>query len=104
MMNYQYIEQLLDKYFECQTTLEEEQILRSFFAQEDVPAHLLKYRELFNSQSFGKNAETLGADFDQRILNAIGAEDIKSLIAKYPTVDPAAMGIPRGYQNEPLWQ
>ena len=31
-------------------------------------------------------------------------KDIKSLIAKYPAVDPAAMGIPRGYQNEPLWQ
>ena len=31
-------------------------------------------------------------------------KDIKTLIAKYPTVDPAAMGIPRGYQNEPLWQ
>ena len=76
MMNYQYIEQLLDKYFECQTTLEEEQILRSFFAQENVPVHLLSYRELFNSQSFGKNAESLGADFDQRIFNALGMEEV----------------------------
>jgi hypothetical protein len=75
MMDYKYIEQLLDKYFECQTTLEEEQILRAFFAQEDVPAHLLSYRKLFNYQSFGKNSESLGNDFDERILNIIGGEN-----------------------------
>ena len=74
-MDYKYIEQLLDKYFECQTTLEEEQILRAFFAQEDVPAHLLSYRELFTYQSFGKNSESLGNDFDERILNIIGGEN-----------------------------
>ncbi len=90
MMNYQYIEQLLDKYFEAQTTLEEEQILRAFFAQEDVPVHLLSYRKLFISQSFGKlracspehllerkNAESLGDDFDQRILSLINEEEVK---------------------------
>jgi len=76
MMNYQYIEQLLDKYFEAQTTLEEEQILRAFFAQEDVPMHLLSYRKLFISQSFGKNAESLGDDFDQRILSLINEEEV----------------------------
>lgn len=85
-MDYKYIEQLLDKYFECQTTLEEEQILRAFFAQENVPAHLLQYRELFVSQAFGKNAESLGTDFDERILSIIGAEDkekeVKHVVAR----------------------
>ena len=42
-------------------------------------------------------------------LNAINpsntfAKDIKALLAKYPSVDPAAMGCPRGWQEEPLWQ
>ena len=32
------------------------------------------------------------------------AKDIKTLLAKYPVVDPAAMGMPRGWQSEPLWQ
>ena len=73
-MDYKYIEQLLDKYFEAQTTLEEEQILRAFFAQEDVPAHLLPYREFFTYQSFGKNAESLGSDFDEKMLSIIGKE------------------------------
>lgn len=72
MMDYKYIEQLLDKYFEAQTSLGEEQILRAFFAQEDVPTHLLPYREFFVYQSFGKNAEALGEDFDQKILGIIG--------------------------------
>ncbi len=85
-MDYKYIEQLLDKYFECQTTLEEEQILRAFFAQENVPAHLLQYRELFVSQAFGKNAESLGTDFDERILSIIGAEkkeeEVKHVVAR----------------------
>ena len=42
MMDYKYIEQLLESYFDCRTTLQEEQILRSFFSQEDVPAHLIQ--------------------------------------------------------------
>ena len=42
-------------------------------------------------------------------LNAIDpsntfTEDIKTLLLKYPVVDPAAMGFPRGWQNEPLWK
>ena len=31
-------------------------------------------------------------------------KDIQALLSKYPVVDPAAMGFPRGWENEPLWQ
>ena len=72
-MDYKYIEQLLDRYFDCLTTLEEEQILRSFFSQEDVPAHLMQYRELFAYETEQKN-ETLGEDFDARMLSIIEEE------------------------------
>ena len=42
-------------------------------------------------------------------LNAIHSnntftKDIKALLSKYPAADPAAMGFPKGWQNEPLWQ
>ena len=30
-------------------------------------------------------------------------KDIKALLVKYPVADPAAMGFPRGWKNEPLW-
>lgn len=70
-MDYKYIEQLLDLYFDSQTTLQEEQILRAFFAQEDVPEHLTQYADLFQYEH--KAAQlTLGIDFDARILERIG--------------------------------
>ena len=77
-MDYKYIEQLLDSYFEAKTNLEEENILRAFFAQENIPSHLRKYVELFREQSFGKNAETLGSDFDTRIMQEIGMTNMKT--------------------------
>ena len=72
-MNYQYIEQLLDRYFDCITTLEEEQILRSFFNQEDVPAHLMQYRDIFACHTESRKDE-LGANFDARLLALIQEE------------------------------
>jgi len=66
-MDYKYIEQLLERYWECQTTLEEEDILRTFFSQKDVPASLLKYRELFAYEQAEVHDDTLGEDFDRRM-------------------------------------
>ena len=70
-MDYKYIEQLLERYWEGETTLQEEAILRAFFSQDDVPAHLMKYKSLFDC---GLQEETLGDDFDARILDSIGEE------------------------------
>lgn len=42
------IDELLDKYFEGETSCEEERRLRRFFTEEEkVPEHLLVYRPLF---------------------------------------------------------
>lgn len=67
-MDYKYIEQLLERYWECQTTLEEEAILRSFFSQEDIPASLIAYRSLFAYQKEQPQKDVLGSDFDKRML------------------------------------
>jgi len=40
-------EELLQKYFEGETSLEEEQSLRIFFLQEEIPGDLLPYRKWF---------------------------------------------------------
>ena len=45
-MDYKYITQLLDRYWKCETTLEEEEILKAFFCQKDVPADFCKYKDL----------------------------------------------------------
>ena len=63
-MDYKYIEQLLERYWQCETTLQEEAILHSFFSQEDVPAELQQYTALFATQ---QPEEALGDDFDARI-------------------------------------
>ena len=76
-MNYQYIEQLIERYFNCQTTLQEEQILRSFFAQEDVPGHLMPYAELFQYEIEAR-AEELDAEFDQKVLSLVQAQEAEN--------------------------
>lgn len=53
-MDYKYIEQLLERYWNCETSLEEEQILRSFFHQKEIPAHLLRYKAMFAYQEIEK--------------------------------------------------
>jgi len=42
------IENLLEKYFEAETSIQEEAILQEYFAQEEVPEHLKQYKEMFN--------------------------------------------------------
>ena len=66
-MDYKYIEQLLERYFEAETTLKEEQILKAFFEQneESLPKELRQYRSLFAALV---QEETLGDDFDERLL------------------------------------
>ena len=49
-MDYKYIEQLLERYWEGETTLQEEAILRTFFSQPDMPDHLRKYQPLFSME------------------------------------------------------
>ena len=41
------IEQLLVRYYDGETNEAEEKELKKFFAQEDIPAHLLAEKKLF---------------------------------------------------------
>ena len=59
-MDYKYIEQLLESYWQGETTLQEEAILRNFFSQQDIPEHLRKYKALFTYEK----KRPLGDDFD----------------------------------------
>ena len=66
-MDYKYIEQLLERYWNAETTLEEENILRTFFCQKDIPAEMEPLRPLFTANA----EESLDDDFDARILAMI---------------------------------
>ena len=67
-MDYKYIDQLLERYWAAETTLEEEKILRTFFSQADIPAELEKYQSLFAYESMAAE-EKLEAGFDEKILS-----------------------------------
>ncbi len=69
-MDYKYIEQLLERYWEGETTLQEESILRTFFSQEAIPEALQQYQPLFADEL--QKEEPLGEAFDMRILEMIG--------------------------------
>ncbi|WP_299536227.1 hypothetical protein [Ulvibacterium sp.] len=48
------IEKLLEKYFEASTTVAEEEMLKVYFSQEKIPAHLEQYTPLFQYFSNAK--------------------------------------------------
>ena len=74
-MDYKYIEQLLERYWRCETSLQEAEILRMFFSQEDIPAALLPYRHLFIYEQNEKAVDVLGDDFDQKVLGLIREDE-----------------------------
>lgn len=83
-MDYKYIEQLLERYWQAETTLQEESILRTFFSQPDIPEKLRKYQPLFDCN---QKEEKLGEDFDARILEMIG----EAPVAKTATITSRLM-------------
>ena len=80
-MDYKDIEQLLERYWQCETSVEEEATLRDFFAKEEVPAHLLRYKNLFVYQQVQQEVG-LGEDFDARIL-----AEVEPVVVKSKTLD-----------------
>jgi len=77
ILDYKYIEQLLEEYFNGETSVEEEKILRTFFCQEEIPESLAQYRDLFIYEQSEPKADCLGADFDEKMLKMIEEQDTK---------------------------
>ena len=69
-MDYKYIEILIERYFNCETSLEEERILKAFFHQEEVPDALKPYADIFAFEAADRN-DMLDEDFDQRVLGRL---------------------------------
>lgn len=62
-MNTREIEKLLEKYYDGETSLEEEKMLRAFFTGKEIPAYLQEHAPLFNWVSEEIQAET-SPDFE----------------------------------------
>ena len=84
-MDYRYIEQLLERYWRCETTLQEEEILRTFFSQDDIPAGLERYKALFRYEKTEPQTDVLGADFDARMMARIESQrTVKARVIRMP--------------------
>lgn len=109
-MDYKYIEQLLERYWACETSLQEEQILRTFFQQEEVPAHLIAYKYIFDVQQ--EQAEgTLGEDFDAKMMELISeqgevlpSERVESRMVKALPLGGAGKGTVWRLRLRPFYQ
>lgn len=69
-MDYSYIDKLLERYWQCDTTKEEEEMLRAFFRQAEIPQRFEPYRSLFAYEDAAAS-ESLGSDFDDKMLRLV---------------------------------
>lgn len=70
-MNKERINRLLDKYWACATSVEEERELRCFFSSgRPIPPELKPFEAWFRSAE-AETLSPLGADFDRRVLATI---------------------------------
>lgn len=67
----------MERYWQCETSVEEEAALRNFFLKEEVPAHLRRYKNLFVFQQLQQEVG-LGEEFDRRILAEVEAPVVKA--------------------------
>ena len=78
------IKVLLDKYWECQTNIEEENILHQFFTSENnIPEDLLKYKSIFDYKEQEKS-QKVSDNFLVSLNNKL--ENVKKEEKKYITV------------------
>ena len=73
-MDYKYIEQLIERYWAAETSVEEERILRDFFSQSDIPSHLRAEAEFFRAMD-EESRMKLDDAFDERILSRVESAD-----------------------------
>ncbi|WP_298649518.1 hypothetical protein [uncultured Proteiniphilum sp.] len=72
-MNSERIHSLLEKYWNCETSVQEEKELQDFFLGSDVAEELRHYIPLF-SYIRDEQTVTLSEGFDERLQNALQAE------------------------------
>ncbi len=75
-MNFHRIENLLEQYFEGNTSLEDEKILKDFFQGENIPAHLASLKNTFKYFSEENKKDELDESFDQKLFAKINHFEI----------------------------
>lgn len=68
------IEALLEKYWKCETSLEEETLLREYFRRPDVADHLADVASLFRHFDSARSQSITDISFDNRVLQQVTAK------------------------------
>jgi hypothetical protein len=71
-MNFKEIEELLEKFYEGDTTPAEELQLRDFFTREELPPHLSTHADLFRYYKEAGKEELPDPEFESRFIATIG--------------------------------
>jgi hypothetical protein len=79
-MNLHEIEKLLEKYFEGETSLSEEQMLRDFFASGNVPERWKNLERYFSFVIQEQNQLIDDIDFDNKVMSAVKGNKLAPLI------------------------
>lgn len=94
-MNYEYIRELLDKFYNGETTREEELELTDFFSSAaELPAELEADRKVFAVLAEAQAFAEAPADLDEKIMAAIDASTERHLLASVEEPAP--------YHHQPL--
>jgi len=81
LMDFKQIEQLLEKYWSCETSLEEEQQLREYFRGENIPGQFKEASELFRYFELQRN-QPLGETFDAELVKKIKGDQPRGKVVK----------------------
>ncbi len=95
-MNSREIEDLLRKYYEGETSPEEEWQLSRFFNSDEVPPHLSVEADLFRGIAGNRSEELNDPDFDEKLLARIGDTPIVPIAVvrnRYYSIIGIAAGI-----------
>jgi hypothetical protein len=84
------IEELLDKYWSCETSLEEEQQLRAYFQSAQIPEQLNEASVLFKYFEGQKKKSLSDPDFESKVLAGGNLETRKSRSLLFNTMRIAA--------------
>jgi len=84
-MDYKKVNELLEKYFEGESSLQEEAILSSYFNQPEVAAELKEYQSLFQYFEEEKSIQ-LSDDFENRLLEKIELQPSEAKIKRLPFI------------------
>jgi hypothetical protein len=72
------IRKMLDRFYQGETTLEEEKMLEDYFASTKVPEELIPDKDLFQAMSTGNESIPVPSDLNQKIIGALDQVEKKA--------------------------